>query len=298
MKEDSSWNDIKDSLNSVMPENTKLEDSQQNDVMNFVNAFGKLKFDDNKIKLSKNLLESAKDNLSCYNNLFANKRYASAIFNLVLANEKISKAYGLSFFGVEEKELFKISHDSPITFKILMEKEPYKSYLEILKVSQPNVINKNPKEIEDLINDKKKVEEILKSNEDEINVLIDAYEKVDNVFNEETQNKIKEVVNNVFSLFPQQHQSLKGNLDFSTLPKLVGSFTKLACVSFITFPHYFTSNYPDSDKINYLQYNEELGIVKTSSRIYAILISALENLESYINKLNITEDKTKKEQEQ
>ncbi|MEM3405478.1 MAG: hypothetical protein QW117_00680 [Candidatus Pacearchaeota archaeon] len=285
-QKETDWNKIRDSLNSLMPEGTKIDDSQQINIMKFINSFSNLRFDCNKIKLAKDFLNSAKDNLILYKVAYQKKRYATAIFNLVLATEKIIKSYGLATFGIEKKDLFNIGHDSPITFKILMEKEPYKSYLEILNTLQPNIINKDPKEIKEFVSDNTKINEILKASEEKINLLINSYEKADKIFDENINKKISNVVNKSLSLISEKSQSLKDRLDFSIMPQLVSSFTKLACVSFITFPHYFTSNYPDTDKIGYSNYNKNLGIVKASPRIYKILNSAIEHLEVYLDKVD------------
>jgi len=278
------WENIKVQLNKLLPENKKLEDSNISQLQNFIIGVNNLlnkNTRDESIKLGKEFISSAEQNLELSKFSFENKKYASAIFNLTLATEKLIKAYGLITFGIEEKDLkWKIKHDSPITYSIIMEKEPLKSYLEIMKVFYPNMLNKTPEELKSFIKKEETKSEILKAKKEEIEKVLDAYQKIENVFNENTQNQIKNYAENVFSAFPQINGKIKDNLKFDYLPKLVISFTNLAGISFITFPHYFSSNYPDSKEV---EYNEDLGIVQSFNRIYKILRSCYKNLDEYVN---------------
>jgi hypothetical protein len=151
-----------------------------------------------------------------------------------------------------------------------------------MKSFYPNLLNKNSEDLKLLIKNKQSNSEILRAKKEEIDKVLDVYQKIDNIFNDKTQNQIKSIIENLFSVFPQINEKIKDNLKLKVgyLPKLVVSFTNLAAVSFITFPHYFSSNYPDSKEI---EYNEDLGIIQAFNRIHEMLTSCYKNLVEYVN---------------
>jgi len=285
MKEEKlDWENIRAQLNKLLPENKKLEDSNISQLQNFIigvnNPLNKNTRDES-IKLGKEFISSAEQNLELSKFSFENKKYASAIFNLTLATEKLVKAYGLIFMGVKKKNLkWDIGHNSTLTYSIIMKKEPFKSYFEIMKGFYPNLLNKNFEELKSFIEKEKTKSEILMAKKEEIDKVLDVYQKIENVFNEDTLNQIKTQIEKFLSAFSEANGKIKDNLKFDYLPKLVISFTSLAAISFITFPHYFSSNYPDSKEV---EYNEDLGIVQSFNRIYEILRSCYKNLDEYVN---------------
>ncbi|MEM2935238.1 MAG: hypothetical protein QXF32_02610, partial [Candidatus Thermoplasmatota archaeon] len=144
----------------------------------------------------------------------------------------------------------------------MLEKEPFKSYFSLVGEFYPAVKIESLKEI----TNKNFRNDILRLNEEEISKILDACEKcIEEV--KLLRPNIQEIIKN----FPFQEEINKNILNFEALVRLFGLYFLLAAISLILFPHYFSSNYPESGIIGYEEYNEELGVVRASQRLHKIL---------------------------
>lgn len=266
-------------INKFTPDDMKLNNSHSEDVSNLINGFNKLFEGGNKenFEIGKSFLYSSKENLDIAKWAYENKKYAQAIFNLSLATEKLVKSYGLIFMGVNYNDLkWKIGHKSPMTYVLMIKREPYKSCLNIMKSFYPDLLNKVSDQLKDFIENEKTSEEILNAKKEEINAVLDSYKRIEDFFNQETINKSNKLIKNVFDYFKIEDK-IKKSFNYDLMPDLIISFTILGALSFILFPHYLTSNYPDQK----IKYDENLGLVQCFNRIYEILIRCQESLNKY-----------------
>ncbi|MEM2935239.1 MAG: hypothetical protein QXF32_02615 [Candidatus Thermoplasmatota archaeon] len=110
------WDKIEQFLNLYMKDVIKSKQKQRIAKM-VIREIYKLiiqPISEENMEVTKNFLDSAKENLDAYEFHYERKNFSQCIFNLTLASEKLVKSYGLFFGGIKKDELRKIGHNQTL----------------------------------------------------------------------------------------------------------------------------------------------------------------------------------------
>lgn len=284
-------NDLIKFLNEIMPEGEKFKEEQLDQILEFTSQIIKEipSKDQNQknLRIAKEFIKIAKQDIKDAHLLYHNESFASSIYHLQQAVEKTTKAYGVAFFTLSEKDLQKIKHKTPKAFVMLLKKRYITPYIKLMKSFYPDLIEGNAQELEKLINSKSL--EIAKFDKNQIEKILELgsqFKEISN--NKEINDKIKSEISSLLDLRPSEFQNLFSENVKEKLIKLnishVLGFVNLYFLSLITYPHEAYTRYPDGP-MTPQDYTMETGIVVMSQEICESLQDSIKRFEEHLEEV-------------
>lgn len=220
----------------------------------------------NSIKLALTLVLDAKSDLKDSIILFNQKRYNSSIFHLQQSVEKGCKSFGLGIGTLEEHDLKRIGHKSPLVFIRIVEEPIVKYMLPVLGSAQTNLkIEKAKNTI------LKSSAELLRLDKNTIDHLLSLVDKISE---------------KVMPRSNQIQQIIKDTLPDLEFPynwgELILLSTTIYIIGVLSYAHEETTRYSDESSMKPTDYVEDLPIVKALPKMHTQMSEALEYLEKYI----------------
>lgn len=220
----------------------------------------------NSIKLALTLVLDAKSDLKDSIILFNQKRYNSSIFHLQQSVEKGCKSFGLGIGTLEEHDLKRIGHKSPLVFIRIVEEPIVKYMLPVLGSAQTNLkIEKAKNTI------LKSSAELLRLDKNTIDRLLSLVDKISE---------------KVMPRSNQIQQIIKDTLPDLEFPynwgELILLSTTIYIIGVLSYAHEETTRYSDESSMKPTDYVEDLPIVKALPKMHTQMSEALEYLEKYI----------------
>jgi len=261
-------------------------------------------------KIIEGLFLYAQKDLEASELLYQKEIYAPAVYHLQQCVEKLTKAFCLWSGFVSEKELYYrrvesknifekikkqfcrnrpevIGHISPKAFVLILKKRFSVEYAKFLYYSTDKSelgdLDKRVRELEKLINKKKKLSKI---SSEEISVMIKMSVRYQGII--EKNLRKREFKLNIKRFEKGFRARLEKYLEYNIRPTIsigdiervfltVNDLLILYPLSIITFPHFTYTRYPSKD-ISIQDYNENLGIISSLPEIILLLENSMKKL--------------------
>lgn len=223
------------------------------------------------IELALTFAVDAKSDLEDSIILFNNKSYNSSVLYLQQSAEKGSKAFGLSIGTLEERDLKRIGHLSPMVFIKIVEEPIAKYMLPIFGSEETDTkveIAKNTL--------RRSSAELLRLDKNAIDSLLSLVDRISE---------------KVMPMSDQIQQIIKDSLPDLDFPynwgELILLSTTIYIIGVISYAHEETTRYSDESSMKPIDYVEDLPIVKALPKMHTQMSEALEYLEKYIRSIRI-----------
>ena len=236
----------------------------------FINGINKLmenidKLNDKNIEHSLQFLKEAKTDLESSKILYDQRYYSRAVYFLQQSVEKACKSYYILNTQKNYKDIAReINHYSPKVFIELLENEF--SFIFSLNKIYKNLPG-NTKPLREIVESPKKRNELGTLPKEEIQKLLKILDEIKNNL---------ELYKEYFYIVLSGSYSLKDKEKNSII-----SIISLFILANITFPHNFSTRYPDGD-IKPSDYKKGMGIVDCFEEIYKKTKESIDALEEHI----------------
>jgi len=260
------------------------EKIEMSDFMEFIQGIDSLIKNKKKIDLVQagSLSNTARLDMESAKTLYEKHLYATAVYHLQQSVEKISKAYGITFFFFDEKDLKEpsIGHKTPRAFIKGVETPEIQGYIKIMQALHPE-LKADTKELKKVV-DSGQYDIAILSKEAILSVL-GTIDRLETAFKEKGT---EEIMNTAFEFLSEFVHSLKKEgkkkrvKDTLDVDFLI-SFISLYLLSVVTYPHFAYTRYPDG-KLKPGDYKEGMGIVDTTPEILKYVQRTIEYFERYL----------------
>ena len=220
-----------------------------------------------RLKVAREYLKCAKDDLRAAEILHKNKLHALAVYHLQQAIEKASKTIAIASFSISPEEVKDINHKSPIAFIKMVQSMPIIRLVKLFNAG----IRTDIENLEETI--KKKSGEILKSSKEEIDELLDFLENYkSSINNEEVKTVVEELI----------IKPLKIDIKLDSFPEMANGFIDLYVLSCITYPHWMSTRYSDQS-VKPDDYRDGLGIFDCFEKLLRLSEKSIKSIEKYLS---------------
>jgi hypothetical protein len=247
-------------------ENKKINQKYIPDALKFISDFSKShKVDKTTLKLIKDFLKIAKNDLECCKILYLNKKYASSTYFLQQSAEKATKAYVLNWGLFSKKEIRQIGHQSLEAYIVLLNK--LSNYVSIAKQIYPGM-KTDTSNLQNILEDKKRLLELAQTEYKTFITFFNVFDNCRKSFSIELKN-IEQLLNKtdiqgvitkgLKSNFKEVDKRVKGKSNIQILTQYYDKnltidilnqaldFSLLYIIASFTFPHEQFTRYPDGD---------------------------------------------------
>lgn len=265
------WKTLSSALASSSPQIANADFNAVKELAIKLEQRSEEKMNVNSIKLALTLVLDAKSDLKDSIILFNQKRYNSSIFHLQQSVEKGCKSFGLGIGTLEEHDLKRIGHKSPLVFIRIVEEPIVKYMLPVLGSAQTNLkIEKAKNTI------LKSSAELLRLDKNTIDCLLSLVDKISE---------------KVMPRSNQIQQIIKDTLPDLEFPynwgELILLSTTIYIIGVLSYAHEKTTRYSDESSMKPTDYVEDLPIVKALPKMHTQMSEALEYLEKYIGSIRV-----------
>ena len=189
-----------------------------------------------------------------------NKDYSKSVRDMTTAVEAFVISFGIYFLGLTDKDAQEINHHSTRAFTSVFYKDNFLPSLEIVKDIYPDKV-KIPSRVEvnQTLDKLWNNEEAQKLDENQLTILLNLSKNFLSTINLEISKKDENPLG-----------ALSDLIDINQLIKIfqpVSLFVDLYIISFIAYPHYKSSQFPNNKTLKPEDYTQDLGIVKVLPQI-------------------------------
>ncbi len=189
-----------------------------------------------------------------------NKDYSKSVRDITTAVEAFVISFGIYFLGLTDKDAQEINHHSTRAFTSVFYKDNFLPSLEIVKDIYPDKV-KIPSRVEvnQTLDKLWNNEEAQKLDENQLTILLNLSKNFMSTINLEISKKDGNPLG-----------ALSDLIDINQLIKIfqpVSLFLDLYIISFIAYPHYKSSQFPNNKTLKPEDYTQDLGIVKVLPQI-------------------------------
>ena len=189
-----------------------------------------------------------------------NKDYSKSVRDITTAVEAFVISFGIYFLGLTDKDAQEINHHSTRAFTSVFYKDNFLPSLEIVKDIYPDKV-KIPSRVEvnQTLDKLWNNEEAQKLDENQLTILLNLSKNFMSTINLEISKKDENPLG-----------ALSDLIDINQLIKIfqpVSLFLDLYIISFIAYPHYKSSQFPNNKTLKPEDYTQDLGIVKVLPQI-------------------------------
>ena len=189
-----------------------------------------------------------------------NKDYSKSVRDMTTAVEAFVISFGIYFLGLTDKDTKEINHHSTRAFTSVFYKDNFLPLLEIVKDMYPDKV-KIPRRVEvnQTLDKLWNNEEAQKLDENQLTILLNLSKNFMSTINLEISKKDENPLG-----------ALSDLIDINQLIKIfqpVSLFLDLYIISFIVYPHYKSSQFPNNKTLKPEDYTQDLGIVKVLPQI-------------------------------
>jgi HEPN domain-containing protein len=189
-----------------------------------------------------------------------NKDYSKSVRDMTTAVEAFVISFGIYFLGLTDKDAQEINHHSTRAFTSVFYKDNFLPSLEIVKDIYPDKV-KIPSRVEvnQTLDKLWNNEEAQKLDENQLTILLNLSKNFMSTINLEISKKDENPLG-----------ALSDLIDINQLIKIfqpVSLFVDLYIISFIAYPHYKSSQFPNNKTLKPEDYTQDLGIVKVLPQI-------------------------------
>lgn len=237
------------------------------DLKNLAKKYGSLNYkrpQKHMIEFAEELMFCAEQDTKASRLLFKNRLFSLSMFHLQQSVEKLAKAYLISYGVVDEQDLKRIGHDSPMTFVEIA--EVMSDFIPIIKDAYPGIETDYAK----LANIVTEVKAVKSSDERPHELVVLPYDQIVGMlgrydtFVEETNANVMKFLDLIVSIVTDKVDRQTRDQLNQTIRSSVGMMKDimvLFVLAAVTFPHEQCTRYPGLS-FKPRDYTRDVGIVK------------------------------------